>query len=91
MRHLYTAENPIDAHFVKGFLATAGIEAVVRGEHLFAIRGGVPMTEETLPSVWLVHEEQYDRARQILERLHARARLRLVKGESGLAEAPRSS
>ncbi len=64
---------------VRDFLESAGIEAIVRGEHLFALRGGVPMTEDTLPAVWLVHEERYEEARDLIGQLQARAQFRVVK------------
>jgi hypothetical protein len=85
MKRVYVAGNPIDAKFAKDFLESAGIEAMVRGEHLFALRGGVPMTAETLPWV-LVHEEDYERARELLERLETRSRLQSVEKEGAGSE-----
>jgi hypothetical protein len=78
MKRVYVASTPVDAQFVKAFLDSAGIAAVVRGEHLFALRGSVPMTDETLPSVWIEDEEDLARAQRLLERLEKRARLRPV-------------
>jgi hypothetical protein len=85
MRRVYVATTPVDAQFVKAFLESAGIVAAVRGEHLFQLRGYVPMTEETLPSVWLEDEEDFARAEQLLAQLEARSRLRPVDDE-GAAE-----
>ena len=81
MKKVYVAGNPLEAHMVRDFLESAGIEAIVRGEHLFALRGGVPMTEDTLPSVWLVHEERYVDARHLIEQLQARAHFRVVRDQ----------
>ena len=78
MRRVYVAETPVDAQFVKAFLESAGIAATIRGEHLFALRGGVPMTAETLPSVWIEDEEDLARAQGLLERLEKRSHLRPV-------------
>lgn len=78
MKKVFVADNPLVAQFARHFLESAGIPAVVRGEHLFAVRGGVPMTEETLPSVCVLYEEDFERAVALLERIEARARFRIV-------------
>jgi hypothetical protein len=87
MKRVHVASNPVDAQFVKAFLESAGIAAVVRGEHLFALRGSVPMTAETLPSVWIEDEEDLARAQRLLESLEKRARLRPVESEGEAADA----
>ena len=81
MKRVYVATTPVDAQFVKAFLESAGIVANVRGEHLFALRGSVPMTDETLPSVWIEDDEDLDRAQRLLVQLEARARLRPVDAD----------
>ena len=63
MKCVYTAHNPIDAHLVKGLLEAEGIETVVRGEHLFPLRGIIPVTADTNPSVWVVNDADFDQAR----------------------------
>jgi cytochrome c556 len=81
MKRVYVATTPVDAQFVKAFLESAGIAASVRGEHLFALRGSVPMTDETLPSVWIEDEDDLEQAQKLLVQLEARARLRPVNGD----------
>lgn len=88
MKRVYVATTPVDAQFVKAFLASAGIEASVRGEHLFALRGSVPMTDETLPSVWIEDEDDLEQAQRLLAQLEARARLRPVDAEPTEDGAP---
>jgi hypothetical protein len=88
MKRVYVATTPIDAQFVKAFLESAGIEASVRGEHLFALRGSVPMTDETLPSVWIEDEDDLEQAQRLLAQLEARARLRPVDPEAAEDGAP---
>ena len=85
MKRVHVASNPVEAQFLRAFLESAGITAAVRGEHLFALRGGVPMTAETLPSVW-VEDEDDDRARALLSQLEARSRLRPVEDDGTAAE-----
>jgi hypothetical protein len=87
MKRVYVATTPVDAQFVKAFLESAGIAATVRGEHLFALRGSVPMTDETLPSVWIEEDDDLEQARRLLGRLEARARLRAVEAESAAEKA----
>ncbi len=79
MVRVFTGSNPFEAYFVRDFLVEAGFEVRVRGEHLFAIRGGVPLTEDTLPSVWVVHDEDEAPARELVARLQARRRLEIVE------------
>lgn len=66
MKKVYIAQHPAEAHLIKGLLASYGISAVVRGEALFAARGGLPLTAETLPSVWVTHEIDFLKAREIV-------------------------
>lgn len=42
MQVAYTPENIIDAHLIKGLLASVGIPAYVRGEHLVGAIGELP-------------------------------------------------
>jgi len=67
VHQVYVAADPLDAHLVTGFLESHGIEAIVRGETLFAVRGEVPMTTETLPAVWVVHEDAVAHARELID------------------------
>ena len=66
MQHVYTARDEMDASFVQGLLRQAGIEAVVQGEALGGVWGTLPLSAESLPSVW-VPEADVDRARPVVE------------------------
>lgn len=63
MRAVYDAENLIDAHLVRGRLASEGIEASVRGEFLAGAMGELPMSG--LMAV-CVHAPDEARARELL-------------------------
>ena len=58
------AENPIAAHMVVDLLQAEGIAAVVHGEHIFAVRGALPVS---YPTVWVLDEDDYDRARELVQ------------------------
>jgi hypothetical protein len=67
MRDVYVATDLVDAELVKSRLAAAGIEAVVQGAGAFALRGELPMTTDTLPTVCVLDDAALDRARAIVE------------------------
>ncbi len=57
MQNVYTARDGMEAHYVRGLLEQAGVNALVLGESLGAARGDLPMTQQTLPSVWVSDDE----------------------------------
>lgn len=75
MLKLYTADNPIEAHLLRGFLEAHGIEALVQGDHLFGGRGEIPLTFDTLPTVWAVRPSEHARAQSLLAEWQERPRL----------------
>lgn len=56
----------MQAHLIKGYLDSKGIFCQVRGEHLVGIQGEVPVTMDTLPSIW-VGDGDRERARALIE------------------------
>ncbi len=62
MRQVFVAQHPTEAYFVKDLLEREGIDAEVRGEALFGMRGEAPVTPDTLPSVWVSEERQSEKA-----------------------------
>ncbi len=42
------------------------IEAEVRGEFLYGVRGEVPITPDTCPSVWVMDDSDYDKAMELV-------------------------
>lgn len=67
MKQVYVATDPIDAALVKGLLAAAGIEATVQGGAVFALRGELPMTTDTLPTVWVLDDGDLGRASALVD------------------------
>lgn len=66
MKKVFVAQHPTEAHLVAGLLDSRGIPTEVRGEALFTTRGEVPVTQSTLPTVWVLDDGQADEALQIL-------------------------
>jgi len=60
LRRVYVARHPTEAHFLKGLLASQGIEAEIRAEALFSARGELPVTSDTCPSVWVLDDSQLE-------------------------------
>ncbi len=67
MKRVYIARGPAEAHLVRGFLEAEGIEAIVQGDTLSTIFGGVPIDSDSLPSVWVTDDAGYDRALRLVE------------------------
>ena len=66
MQHVYTARDEMDANFVQGLLKRHGIEAVVQGAALGSAWGTLPLSAESLPTVW-VPEADVERARPVVD------------------------
>ena len=56
------AEDPIAAQMVVDMLQAEGIAAMIQGEHIFAVRGALPVS---YPTVWVLDDDDYDRARAL--------------------------
>lgn len=67
MLKVYIAQNPTEAHFVKGLLETLNIECCVKGETLFSVRGEIPITIETAPSVWIYDDGNFEEAKNVVK------------------------
>ena len=63
MKQIHTAKHAMEAHLVKGFLESNGIEAVVKGDYLTGGWGELPVD---LCTVWITNDALYDRANALL-------------------------
>jgi putative signal transducing protein len=66
---VFVAQNPTEAHLLKGLLESNGIATEVRHEALFGVRGEIPFTE-AFPEIWVVNDNQVGEA---LKMLHDRS------------------
>ena len=65
LKKLYQATGPGDAHVLRGLLESAGIAVVVRGDDFVPLQGGSLFDVETRPSLWVLDDDSYGRAREI--------------------------
>jgi len=68
MTNVYGARDLAEAQFVKGLLEAEDIPAIIQGGALQAVLGEIPVSPESLPSVW-VNETDLDRAMPIVKEL----------------------
>ncbi len=68
MKQVYIADDPTEAHLVKGILEQFGISCEVRGEALWIARGQLPLTSETLPTIWVIDDNRFEEAMELAER-----------------------
>lgn len=75
MRKLYEAADRIEAQMLSDFLRSEGIPSVLLGDALSGGAGELPAN--IFPCLWLVKDEQYQRARRLTEEFQARKNERL--------------
>jgi hypothetical protein len=66
MKRVYSALDLPTAHFVLSLLEEEDIPARVFGEDISALRGAVPFSAATQPGIWVLDDENYERAREIV-------------------------
>ncbi|MEO6436453.1 MAG: DUF2007 domain-containing protein [Tepidisphaeraceae bacterium] len=66
MQRIYVARNVTEAHIVSGMLNAAGVVAEVRGQYLAGGYGELPISSDTLPSVWIDDAAQAANARLLI-------------------------
>jgi len=66
---LTTADDPIEAGFLRGLLDSAGIEVQLRSMELWTAAVEIYYSEGARPSIW-VRKRELEAARQVLTRRH---------------------
>ena len=66
MKKLTTADSLVMVRHYRNLLESEGIACKIRNEHLTTIAGEIPFFE-TWPELWIVHDLDYDRARQLID------------------------
>jgi hypothetical protein len=57
MRQVQVSRTLADAYLARDYLASEGLRPEIRNEHLVGTQGGLPLTADTLPTVWVPDEE----------------------------------
>jgi hypothetical protein len=65
MKIIYTAENPVNAHLLKGILEAQGIKTIVKGDSQWSFRVDLPVTPEFYPTLWVLDDTDFERAMEI--------------------------
>ena len=65
MKRVYGSYNQTLVHHAKNLLAAAGIEVVIRNQHLSSAMGELPPAE-CEAQLWVLHDEDASRAEEIL-------------------------
>ena len=64
MKLVFVAPHAAEAQLVKSLLETNGIQAEVRNEELFSVLSGLLAVQ---PSVWVVKDDEFERAAAFVE------------------------
>jgi hypothetical protein len=65
MKKIYAASDPIDATLLLASLRERGISAHIRGEHLWQLRGAIPLAH-ALPTVWIDNDDEEPLANEVI-------------------------
>ncbi|MRR36139.1 DUF2007 domain-containing protein [bacterium] len=68
MKKVFIARHPTEAHLVRSLLELECIASEVRGEALYGALGGLALTTDTLPSVWIQDDSLMEQAMGIVSR-----------------------
>jgi hypothetical protein len=66
-KQLITADDPIEAGFLRGLLESAGVEVQLRSMELWTAAVEIYYSEGARPSIW-VRERDLERAKRVLAR-----------------------
>src|SRR5688572_5937357 len=64
MKQLHAARHAVEAHLIRGFLVSHGVDAIVRGEYLTSGWGELPTD---VCSVWIADDAQFAEADALLK------------------------
>ncbi len=89
MKPLHSARHATEAHLIRGYLESQGIDAVVRGEFL---AGGIGELPAGLCKVWVMEDGEFARADDLLRQFlrgeaardHAHERWRCAQCDEAL-------
>ena len=83
LKLLHPARHAVEAHLIRGFLASHGIAAEVRGEYLTSGWGELPTD---VCAVWIAEDSQFARADELLKTFLKGSYARQFGGEGWTCE-----
>jgi hypothetical protein len=86
MKRVFIARGVSEAYLVRAYLENAGVGAIVRGEELSTVFGGIPIDGDSLPSVWVIEDTDYDRAMELIRETSPLAEADAL-GQAGATDA----
>lgn len=66
MKEVFVYQNLIEVEVRKERLEQAGIRCLIKNQRSSGLAGEIPFTE-VFPEVWVIQDEDYDQARQMLK------------------------
>ena len=66
MKRLFVSQSLVEVESLKELLSTDGILCTIRNQQGSSLAGEVPFVE-VFPELWVVHDADFDRAKELLE------------------------
>ena len=66
MKKVFTSQDLVEVEMLKEGLEDAGIPCTIKNQRTAGLAGVVPFTE-VFPELWVLNDEDYDRAKELLE------------------------
>ncbi len=67
LKKIYVARGPGDAQVLRSLLESVGVSCVIRGDDFVPFQGGDLMHLETRSSVWVLDDDTYAQALEVVE------------------------
>ena len=67
LKKVYVARGPGDAQVLRSLLESVGVSSVVRGDDFVPFQGGDLMRLESRSSVWVLDDDTYARALEVVD------------------------
>jgi hypothetical protein len=66
MKRVFVSQNLIEVEMRKEWLEQAGIRCMIKNQRSSSLAGEIPFIE-VFPELWVIQDEEYDRAQRVLE------------------------
>lgn len=66
MKQIFVSQHLFEVEMRKEQLEQAGIQCMIKNQRSSGLAGEIPFTE-VFPELWVVQDEEYDRARRLLD------------------------